>query len=130
MIRWFNYWLRDNYNDTSIMSEPDFVLFIRTSLTTGFYRYETEWPIRRQRQHRMYMSVNNRMVEAKPVSSRKDTDVLDYHPCIGFEVMSAMDGFPIDQKPFDDDSLIYDSEPIASSMELVGFVNVSLQVCL
>ncbi len=44
MIRWFNYWLKDD-STSKITDESDVTLFIRISLTTGFYRYETQWPI-------------------------------------------------------------------------------------
>ncbi|CAM4797759.1 unnamed protein product [Rotaria magnacalcarata] len=45
MIRWFNHWLKDNDDSDDILNEPDITLFVRTSLTTGTYRYESHWPI-------------------------------------------------------------------------------------
>jgi len=56
MVRWFNYWLKDDSQHSDILEEPDITLFIRTSLTTGTYRYESQWPIVRQHIRRMFMS--------------------------------------------------------------------------
>lgn len=61
MIRWFDHWLKDANDSAEVMDEPDITLFIRTSLTTGFYRYEPEWPISRQKSYRMFLSTGQKI---------------------------------------------------------------------
>lgn len=135
MVRWFNYWLKDDKNNTEIMNEPEITLFIRTSLTTGYYRYENQWPIPRQQIKRMYLSKGQRLIEQKsPMNltpgrnNNNDFDTLEYRPWVGFESGTWLGGLTEDQQPFDKDCLVYDSESIEQSLELVGIVNVSLQV--
>ncbi|CAF5072796.1 unnamed protein product, partial [Rotaria magnacalcarata] len=55
-------------------------------------------------------------------------NILEYRPWIGFEAGTWLGGLTGDQRPFDKDSLIYDSEQIKQAIEIIGVVNVSLQV--
>jgi predicted acyl esterase len=128
MIRWFDYWLKDD-NDSAIMHEPDITLFIRTSLTTGFYRYEPEWPIPRQKNHRMFLS-NGQKLNEKENKNKNEIDTLEYRPWIGLEGGIWWGESIGDQELFDKYCLIYDSEIIDQPLEIIGFVNVSLQVKL
>ncbi|CAF4324014.1 unnamed protein product [Rotaria sp. Silwood2] len=125
MIRWFNYWLKDDKNGTEIMKEPEITLFVRTGLTTGHYRYETEWPIARQEIQRMHMCKGHQLIEKNACN---DVDTLEYRPWIGFEAGTWLGGLTGDQQPFDKDCLVYDSEPINTAIEIIGIVNVSLHV--
>lgn len=126
MIRWFNYWLKGD-NTSYIIDEPDLTFFIRTSLTTGFYRYEPEWPIPRQQRRRMFLSRGQKLLEEEN-DNNDDVDVLVYRPEIGLEA-GIWWGYALDdQRPFDQHCLIYESERIQKSTEIVGFVNISLQV--
>ena len=75
IVRWFNHWLRDENENNALMKEPDITLFIRTSLTTGAYRYESQWPIARQQIHRMIMSKGEKLIRqaATLFTTRKRT---------------------------------------------------------
>ncbi|CAF1147732.1 unnamed protein product [Rotaria sordida] len=130
LVRWFNYWLKDDDQYSDILDEPDITLFMRTSLTTGNYRYEPKWPIARQRIRRMFMYSKQRLVEK--VEEKKegtiDVDTLEYQPWIGFEAEDWWGSSLRDQRPFDEHCLIYDSDLINESMEIAGFVEASLQV--
>jgi predicted acyl esterase len=133
MVRWFNHWLRDGNKNSDIMNEPKITLFIRTSLTTGTYRYESQWPITRQRTRRMFMSKGQKLVEQPSIMTEEgrnnlDVDTLEYRPWIGFEGGAWLGGLTGDQQSFDKDCLVYDSHFIEENIEIVGFVNVSLQV--
>jgi len=131
MIRWFNHWLRDENQHSDILDEPDITLFIRTSLTTGTYRYEPEWPISRQQIRRMFMSKGHRLVQQaidEENGNKNDIDTLEYRPWIGFEAGVWWGSFTDDQRPFDEHCLIYDSDPVNETIEIVGFVKVSLLV--
>ncbi|CAF1438074.1 unnamed protein product [Didymodactylos carnosus] len=137
MVRWFNHWLKDDNENSDIMNEPDITLFIRTSLTTGTYRYESQWPIARQQTRRMFMSKGQKLVEQPAAASstasegRKnntDVDTLEYRPWIGFEAGAWLGGLTGDQRSFDKYCLVYESDLITEAIEVVGFVKVSLQV--
>ena len=130
MVRWFNHWLKDDYVDKDdLLNEPDITLFIRTNLTMGNYRYEPEWPIPRQQTRRMFMSNEQKLVEYLPKSrSDHNIDVLEYKSWVGFEGGQWWGSLVGDQRPFDKYCLIYQSEIVQETTELIGFVNVSLQV--
>ncbi|CAF3555506.1 unnamed protein product, partial [Rotaria sp. Silwood2] len=132
MVRWFNYWLKDDNENSDIISEPDITLFIRTSLTTGTYRYESQCPITRQRIHRMFMSKGQKLVEQVATTEEErgknnDVNTLEYRPWIGFEGGAWLGGLTGDQRSFDKYCLIYESDLIEEKIEIAGFVTVSLQ---
>ena len=60
--------------------------------------------------------------------NKSDIDTLEYRPWIGFEAGVWWDSLTSDQQPFDDYCLIYDSDPVHETSEIVGFVKVSLLV--
>ncbi|CAF1046812.1 unnamed protein product [Rotaria sordida] len=133
MIRWFNYWLKDNNRNNDILNEPDITLFIRRNLTTGSYRYEPQWTIPRQRIKRMYMNKGQILseqgistVEEKYVNNKVDT--LEYRSWIGFEGGRWLDGLTGDQRLFDENCLVNQTDPIQETIKIIDFVNVSLQV--
>jgi predicted acyl esterase len=130
MVRWFNHWLRDENEDSEMMDEPDITLFIRTSLTTGTYRYECQWPIAPQQIRRMFMSKGQKLVEQSEEAKENNSaiDTLEYRPWIGYEGGAWLGGLMGDQRPFDKDCLVYESDLIVEQVEIVGFVKVSLQV--
>jgi predicted acyl esterase len=138
MVRWFNHWLRDENETSSMVSEPDITLFVRTSLTTGAYRYESQWPIARQQIRRMFMSEGKKLVEqavtlsttraGEASDNNSVVDTLEYRPWIGYEGGAWLGGLTGDQRPFDKDCLVYESDLIVEKTEIVGFVKVSLQV--
>ena len=138
MVRWFNYWLKDDDEANDILNEPDVTLFIRTSFTTGIYRYEHQWPIPRQQTRRMYMTRDRILTERIPspivrnvdYSNNNDIHTLEYRPWIGFEGGLWLGGLTGNQQPFDEYCLVYQSDPINETMEIIGFVNVSLQVLI
>lgn len=131
MVRWFNHWLRDeSENSSDILNEPDITLFIRTSLTTGTYRYEPQWPIPQQQIRRMFMSNEQKLVEKlkQNNSNNNIVNTLEYRPGIGYEGGAWLGGLTGDQQPFDKDCLVYESDLIVENIEIIGFVKVSLQV--
>ncbi|CAF3823431.1 unnamed protein product [Rotaria sp. Silwood1] len=134
MVRWFNYWLKDNDRNNDILNETDITLFIRTNLTTGNYRYEPQWPIPRQRIQRMYMNKGQKLTEQVISTTTEDkcvnnnVDTLEYRSWIGFEGGLWLGGLTGDQRLSDENCLIYQTDPIQETIEIVGFVNVSLQL--
>ncbi len=135
IVRWFNHWLKDDNENDDILNEPDITLFIRTSLTTGTYRYEPQWPIPRQRTRRMYMTKDRMLTEQVPSATEgernnNNVDILEYRPWIGFEGGLWLGGLTENQQTFDEYCLVYQSDPVNETIEIVGFVNVSLQVLI
>ncbi|CAF3763545.1 unnamed protein product [Rotaria socialis] len=130
MVRWFNHWLKDNDETNDIMDEPDITLFMRTSLTTGAYRYESEWPITRRKIQRMFISSGKKLIEkiGEDTAAMSDIDTLEYRPWVGFEGGEWWGSATIDQRPFDEYCLVYDSDLVDNTIEIAGYVDVSLQV--
>ncbi len=62
------------------------------------------------------------------VSPLNVVDTLEYQPGIGYEGGAWLGGLTGDQRPFDKDSLVYESDLIVEKIEIVGFIKVSLQV--
>ncbi|CAF3369485.1 unnamed protein product [Rotaria sp. Silwood1] len=130
MVRWFSYWLKDDDQNKDIRDEPDITLFMRTSLTTGNYRYEPQWPITRRQIRRLFMCSGQRLVEQAKEKKEGtiDVDTLEYRPWIGFEAEDWWGSSLRDQRPFDEHCLTYDSNLVNETIEIAGFVDVSLQV--
>lgn len=130
MVRWFDYWLRDGDQKSDIIQEPDITLYMRTSLTTGSYRYEPQWPIARRQIRRMFMCSGKRLVDRVEENGEDtaDVDTLQYRQWIGYEAGDWWGVSFRDQRSFDEHSLIYDSDPVKETTEIAGFVNISLRV--
>ncbi|CAF1203449.1 unnamed protein product, partial [Didymodactylos carnosus] len=132
IVAWFDYWLKGQ--DTNILNEPDVTLFIRnTSLPPsarsenipGEWRYET-WPVEHSHLKRFYLTDGNGLSFSEQNESR--VNELVYKPWIGVESGALWGDLSGDQSPYDKDCLVYDSGILNESVEIVGFVRVSLQV--
>ena len=130
MVRWFSYWLKDDDRHSDLLNEPDITLYMRTSLTTGSYRYEPQWPIARRQTRRMLMRTGQRLVEQveKNNEDSASVDTLKYRAWIGFEAEDWWGVSFRDQRPFDAHCLVYNSDPVNEPIEIAGFVEVSLLV--
>ncbi|CAF4024723.1 unnamed protein product [Adineta steineri] len=92
-----------------------------------------QWPIPRQRTRRMYMTNDRMLTERIPSHvdgkrNNSNVDILEYRPWIGFESGLWLGGSTGNQQSYDEHSLVYQSDPINETIEIIGFVNVSLQV--
>ncbi len=80
------------------------------------------------------MSKGQKLIEQATATTQEgrrinsDVDALEYRPWIGFEAGMWWSSLTGDQRPFDEHCLIYESDPVDETIEIVGFVNVSLQV--
>ena len=124
LARWFDRWLRDERN--GIDEEPPIVLFARRSTRPepdlaemrGEWRTEPTWPAERLR----------------PTVMRPDGDGLDEIHVRGDTGTTAWIscaaklpwGQPFDQRPDDALSLVYDWEPLAEELELLGYPRLRL----
>jgi putative CocE/NonD family hydrolase len=133
-VRWFDYWLKGR--DTGILDEPRFAVFVRRwhepgpylEEVSGEWRWEDGWPIERTEWRTLYPQANHDLSAKAPDTV---THRLSYKPSAGIEasgpVMWWGDVAP-DQRPTDAWSLIYDSEPLAEEIEILGLPRALLRV--
>jgi len=133
-LRWFDHWLKGE--DSGILREPAFAVYVRDyhppdpaiDTVPGHWRWEDGWPIERA-EHQDWYAQADHSLSAEP--SEPATHSLLYKPSAGLA-----GGGPTmwwgsvtpDQQPMDDDSLVYDSEPIDSPMEILGRPIARLEV--
>jgi putative CocE/NonD family hydrolase len=133
-VRWFDHWLRGR--DTGIMDEPKFAVYVRdwhppgpgVDEIPGRWRWEDGWPLERTRWQSWYAHADHRL-DVRP--SGPAAHEHRYAPSSGLEgggpVMWWGNVAP-DQQPHDDASLVYDSEPLPESVEILGFPRALLPV--
>jgi uncharacterized protein len=133
-VRWFDHWLKGR--DTGIMAEPRFAVYVRQyhppgpglEEVRGEWRFEDGWPIRRIRAEPFFPQPNHSLAASTPMEA---VHRLRYVPTAGLEaggpVMWWGDVAP-DQAPTDAYSLVYDTEPLAEDIEILGLPLARLQV--
>jgi putative CocE/NonD family hydrolase len=133
-VRWFDHWLKGR--DTGILEEPRFAVYVRQWHPPGPYleeapgrwRWEEGWPIERITPRAFYPQPNHTLDSA---ASQGATHWLRYVPSIGVEaggpVMWWGDVAP-DQRPTDAFSLVYDSDPLETEVEILGMPKALLRV--
>jgi predicted acyl esterase len=125
-VRWFDHWLKGI--DTGILDEPDLAVYVRDYYPPGQipdhfpgrWRWEDGWPIERIDQQEWFADGDHGL-STEPADSA--THSMNYKASIGLE-----GGGPTmwwgsvtpDQQPMDDYSLVYDSEPLAAPIEILG----------
>jgi putative CocE/NonD family hydrolase len=131
-VRWFDHWLKGK--ETGIMEEPKFAVYVRDwhppGLTLdrapGQWRWEESWPLERGRLLELNLHPDHRLVQSQPEAARHD---LKYIPSVGIEAGGSVmwwGDFMPDQRPTDEHSLIYDTEPLDEDTEILGFPRVVL----
>jgi predicted acyl esterase len=129
-VRWWDYWLKGK--DTGIMEEPRFAVYVRDShlpdvhmqMTPGHWRYE-EWPIQRTEWMALYPGKNH-LMRLSPGESLVDR--LRYVPSSGIAALYWWGDPTGDMRKEDAESLVYDSEKLGDSVEIIGFPRVRLRV--
>jgi putative CocE/NonD family hydrolase len=125
-VRWFDQFLKGV--DTGILEEPKFAVYVRnyyppdpgTQRIPGRWRWEDGWPIERI-QNQSWFARANGSLSIQP--SEAATHTLDYKPSVGLEGGGPTmwwGSITPDQQPMDDHSLVYDSEPLSESLEILG----------
>lgn len=133
-LRWWDHWLKGI--DTGILDEPDFAVYMRhwyapqTDLkyVPGYWRWEETWPLKNNQQQVLFAQDNHTLASAPGPDS---THELKYKASVGLE-----GGGPVmwwgsltpDQQPMDDYSLVYDSAPLQTPLEILGTPLASLKV--
>jgi hypothetical protein len=125
-VRWFDQWMKDI--DTGILEEPDFAVYIRDyhppddslERIPGFWRWEDGWPIKRIEAQTWYAQANHKLSSIPGIN---DMHTLENIPSIGLEGGGPTmwwGSIPPDQRPMDKNSLVYDSEVLVESIEILG----------
>ena len=125
-VRWFDHWLKNE--DTGILEEPDFAVYIRDYYAPdpdirkmpGHWRWEDSWPIERIDYQDWYADPEHGL-SLEPAETT--THTLVYKPSVGLEGGGPTmwwGSITTDQQPMDDDSLVYDSEPLDAPIEILG----------
>ncbi len=133
-VRWFDHWLKDI--DTGIVDEPSFAVFIRNwhppksdiEEIPGQWRWEDGWPIKRSRLKTLYASSKH---ELSTNQTGKATHSLKYKASVGLAGGGPVmwwGSVPPDQQSMDDHSLVYDSQPLDSPMEILGRPRAKINV--
>jgi predicted acyl esterase len=130
-VRWWNHWLRGEQN--GVGDGKRFAVFVRDGhgpdarlkLTPGRWRYE-DWPIRRTQWRAFHPAPNRMLIESAPAPGAQER--LAYAP--GYGIAAGLWwGEPTgDMRPDDAGSLLYDSAPLAETIEIVGLPQVRLRV--
>jgi predicted acyl esterase len=131
-VRWFDHWLKGR--DTGIVDEPRFAVYMRhwhppdphLEEAPGEWRWEEGWPIERTQYRTLHPQPDHSLTTSDPES---DVHQLRYIPTVGIEaggpVMWWGDMAP-DQRPTDALSLVYDTAPLESELEILGLPKVLL----
>jgi predicted acyl esterase len=139
-VRWFDQWLKGR--DTGIMDEPRLAVFVRRwhppgprlDEAPGEWRFEEGWPIARLRDRVLYPRADHTLAPAVPDEGTPGAAVehtLRYVPTTGVEIGGPVmwwgDVAP-DQRPADAFSLVYDTAPLAETVEILGLPHATLTV--
>ena len=133
-VRWYDQWLKGE--DTGIMDEPDFAVFVRDwhapgpvlEEAPGKWRWEEGWPIERIRDWTLHAQPDHSLREDV---SGTAVHRMRYVPTTGIEAGGPVlwwgDVAP-DQRPSDAYSLVYDSAPLTEDVEILGLPRALLTV--
>ena len=133
-VRWFDQWLKGN--DTGILDEPRFAVYVRdwhppgpgVDEIPGHWRWEEGWPIERSVTKTFYAGQDHGLSSSP---SAQATHSLKYKPSVGLAGGGPVmwwGNIPPDQQSMDDYSLIYDSHPLDSPLEILGMPRAILKV--
>ena len=133
-VRWFDQWLKGN--DTGILDEPRFAVYVRdwhppgpgVDEIPGHWRWEEGWPIERSVTKTFYAGQDHGLFSSP---SAQATHSLKYKPSVGLAGGGPVmwwGNIPPDQQSMDDYSLIYDSQPLDSPLEILGMPRAILKV--
>jgi uncharacterized protein len=127
-VRWWNHWLKGE--DTGLLREPRLKVFVRdphapsTELTElpGAWR-DTDYPVPGATAKKLYPAAGHALA-ALPGAPAEDR--LRYKPSAGAELGYWWGELTPDQRPFDRESLTYDTEPLAEPLVVLGMPRVTL----
>ena len=129
-LRWWDYWLKGR--DTGILDEPRFMVFVRDGhepstmmkKVPGDWRCEKTWPIAGSTRERLYPDARHGLAPSAQEASHR----LVYRAGAGMAAGSWWGDQTPDMAQDDSLSLVYDSERLTETVEIIGMPRVSLRV--
>ncbi len=130
-LKWWDHWLKGV--DNGIMNEPRFMVFMRDSVppsedittTPGQWRCGN-WPVGGIREHRFYPGENRRLAPSAPDKAKHYT--LVYRAGAGTGIHGWWGETSGDMSSDDESSMVFDSEPLKESIEIMGLPRINLLV--
>jgi putative CocE/NonD family hydrolase len=124
MCRWFDRFMREERN--GIEEEPPVTLYVQGE---GDWKHEREWPIARTQERTFYLAAGSALLDAPPETEQSIPYVTD--PTVGVQAglwdpKGTGLGLPLDQRPDDDRSLSFTSEPLLETLEISGSPEATL----
>ncbi|MEX2421775.1 MAG: CocE/NonD family hydrolase [Actinomycetota bacterium] len=129
MARWWDRWLKGV--DNGVDREPPIVVFVRRPtppawdlpIYRGEWRFEAGWPIERGGERALSLET------ARSNRSGEGPDALDVRGDVGWTAWISCAGKPpwgqpLDQRPDEAFSLVYDWEPLQDEVEILGHPTV------
>lgn len=130
-VKWWDYWLKGINN--GIMQEPRFMVFVRDghgpSMTMKTVPGEWRcggWPIQGVETKRFYPGKSRNLTDVVPAGA--DGHKLRYRAGAGIGVHTWWGELSEDMADDDEYSLVYDSAPLAKTVEIIGFPRVHLNI--
>ena len=133
MARWWDRWLKGV--DNGVDREPPIVLFVRRPTPPawdlaeyrGGWRFEAGWPLERSRDLRLDLS------DARSGAPGDGPDVLEVRGDVGWTAWLSCAaappwGQPMDQRPDETFSLVYDWAPLRDELEILGHPKLHARV--
>jgi uncharacterized protein len=129
MLRWWDRWLKGE--DNGVAREPSISMFVRRSTKpapdldtmNGAWRYEDGWPLDRMADHALALSSATGPASDE-LDVRGDVGTAGSISCAGHLPF----GQPMDQRPDEAWSLVYDWEPLAEDVEVLGYPRLEVGV--
>ncbi len=136
MLRWWDYWLKGV--DTGIMQEPMLRAYVQDWINPaahfdhrpGRWVAETRWPSPSASPVRWYLNNEGLRQSASQALSRSICSPLTVGAAAGEWCAYSLGGvgpeLPLDQRQDDSLSLVYDSEPLDSTIDILGAPELEL----
>ena len=134
MLRWWDRWLKGI--DNGIDREPEIVVFVRRptkpepdlSELNGKWRYEAGWPLERLEERPLLLgnaeTPGRVPIDVNELEVRGDVGWTAWISCAG----SLPYGQPIDQRPDEAFSLVYEWAPLEGELEILGHPRLEVTV--
>jgi len=137
-LRWFDHWLKDI--DTGVEHDPMLRVFMQESMPPtsryqqrpGRWVAETYWPSKDIKECEFILAPSNQML---PADSAADQEIYNLQSPLGLGLFAgkwcsyaAAPDLPHDQRQEDGGALVFDSQPLAQSLEIFGAPIVELEI--
>jgi predicted acyl esterase len=129
-VRWWDHWLKGI--DTGVLTEPPVIVFVQhwhapdPDLTElpGRWRSESALPPERTQHQTLYCRSDGKLT-GEPAPGEAAVK-LRYVPSAGVEAGHWWGELTVDQRGADAFGLIFDTEPLAAELEILGFPRVEI----